>query len=60
MTQQKSLNNYKSSKNRLNMGNSIQIVKSGFGKYQKGEGEIACTYANANLAVKAMLKSLGK
>jgi len=40
------------------MTSSIQVVKSGFGKYQKGEGEIACTYANADLAVKAMLKSI--
>jgi len=35
----------------------IQVVKSGFGKYQKGEGDIVSTYANADLAVKAILKS---
>ena len=58
MTKTQSLNNYKLTKNRFNMASSIQVVKSGFGKYQKGEGEIACTYANADLAVKAMLKSL--
>lgn len=60
MTQQKSLNNYKSSQKRSDMTSSIQVVKTGFGKYQKGEGEIACTYANADLAVKAMLKSIEK
>ena len=59
MIKTQTLNNYKSKSKCSNMGNNIQVVKSGFGKYQKGEGEIACTYANADLAVKAMLKSLG-
>ena len=43
------------------MAGNIQLVKDGgFGKYQKGENEIACTYANADLAVKAMLKFIEK
>jgi len=43
------------------MANSIQLVKDGgFGKYQRGEGNIACTYANADLAEKAMLKFINK
>jgi hypothetical protein len=43
------------------MVGSIQLVKDGgFGKYQRGEGEIACTYKNADLAVKAMLKFVNK
>lgn len=40
---------------------NIQLVKDGgFGKYQKGEDKIADTYANADLAVKAMLKFIEK
>ena len=43
------------------MVGSIQLVKDGgFGRYQKGEDEIACTFANADLAVKAMLKFVEK
>ncbi len=43
------------------MSTSIQLVKDGgFGKYQKGEGKIACTYDNADLAVAAMLKFIAK
>lgn len=43
------------------MVRNIQLVKDGgFGKYQKGEGDIACTYANADLAEKAMLKFINK
>lgn len=39
------------------MVSNIQLVKDGgFGKYQKGESEIACSYPNIDLAVKAMLK----
>ena len=61
MTQQKVLNNYKSTQKRSNMVGNIQLVKDGgFGKYQKGEGKIACNYANADLAVKAMLKFVEK
>ena len=59
--QSKTLNNYKSKSKRSNMTQSIQLVKDGgFGKYQKGEGDIACTYANADLAEKAMLKFINK
>lgn len=43
------------------MTTNIQLVKDGgFGKYQKGEGTIAGHYANADLAVKAMLKFVEK
>ena len=43
------------------MASSIELVKDGgFGKYQKGEGKIASNYANADLAVKAMLKFVEK
>ena len=43
------------------MASSIQLVKDGgFWKYQKGEGKIAPNYANADLAVKAMLKFVEK
>jgi len=43
------------------MVGSIQLVKDGgFGKYQKGENKMACDYANADLAVKAMLKFVAK
>ena len=43
------------------MTNTIQLVKDGgFGKYQKGENDIACTYSNADLAEKAMLKFIKK
>ena len=61
MTKPQSLNNYKSSQKRSNMIGSIQLVKDGgFGKYQKGEGKMACNYANVDLAVKAMLKFVEK
>ena len=36
----------------------IQAVKKGFGRYQKGEDVIVGTYPNADMAVKALLKSL--
>ncbi len=43
------------------MRQSIQLVEDGgFGKYQKGENDIACTYNNADLAEKAMLKFIKK
>ena len=43
------------------MASNIQLVKDGgFGKYQKGENEIVDNYANADLAVKAMLKFVEK
>lgn len=35
----------------------IETTK-GFGKYQKGEDEIECTYVNADKAVEAILKRL--
>ncbi len=61
MKQTRTLNNYKSKTKRTNMASSIQLVKDGgFGKYQKSEGKIACNYANADLAVKAMLKFVEK
>lgn len=34
----------------------IQVVKKGLGKYQEGEDKIVETYANADEAVKALLK----
>ena len=34
----------------------IQTVGHGFGKYQRGENDIVCTYPNADKAVKAILK----
>ena len=37
---------------------TILKVTKGFGKYQKGEDIIACTYPNADKAVEAILKSL--
>lgn len=61
MRQSTTLNNYKTKSTRSNMASSIQLVKDGgFGKYQKGEGQMACNYANADLAVKAMLKFVEK
>ena len=61
MRQSTTLNNYKTKSTRSNMASSIQLVKDGgFGKYQRGEGDIACTYANADLAEKAMLKFINK
>ena len=61
MTQTQTLNNYKLKSKRSNMVGSIQLVKDGgFGKYQKGEGKMACNYANADLAVAAMLKFVEK
>ncbi len=43
------------------MVGSIQLVKDGgFGKYKNGEGKMACNYANADLAVAAMLKFVAK
>ena len=38
----------------------IQTVTKGFGRYQNGENDIVATYANADLAVKAMLKFVEK
>jgi len=61
MTKTQTLNNYKTSQKRSNMVGSIQLVKDGgFGKYKKGEGKMACNYANADLAVAAMLKFVDK
>lgn len=37
---------------------TIQKVTKGFGRYQKGEDVIVCTYPNADEAVKSLLKSL--
>lgn len=37
---------------------AILKATKGFGKYQKGEDVIACTYPNADKAVEAILKSL--
>ena len=35
---------------------NIPVVKKGIGRYQEGEDKIACTYANADEAVEALLK----
>lgn len=37
---------------------AISKTNSGFGRYQKGEDVIACTYQNADKAVKAILKRI--
>jgi len=37
---------------------AISKVTKGFGRYQKGEDAIACTYPNADKAVQAILKRL--
>jgi len=37
---------------------AISKVSNGFGRYQRGENDIACTYPNADKAVKAILKRL--
>jgi len=37
---------------------AISKVTSGFGRYQKGEDVITCTYPNADKAVQAILKRL--
>ena len=37
---------------------TISKATSEFGRYQKGEDVIACTYPNADKAVKAILKRL--
>ena len=34
------------------------VAKNEFGKYQKGEDTIACTYENADKAVASILKRL--
>lgn len=52
----KALNNYKIKKSRPHM--AISKVKTGLGRHQKGEDVIACTYQNADKAVKAILKRL--
>ena len=36
----------------------IAKVTNGFGKFQKGENVIACTYPNADKAVQSILKRL--
>lgn len=57
MTKTQTLNNYKFRKKRPSMAAILKATK-GFGKYQKGEDVIACTYPNADKAVEAILKSL--